>query len=97
MGWSHLSVGGPIRFPIRKIILAEQILELEHLATKRFRILLRGKEKRAAKERFSLVAGVRLYPSHVKEQAFPPESWERSVSATVRKHKMQLVKRRITK
>lgn len=97
MGWSSLSVGGPIRFPIRKIILAEQILELGHLATKRFRVLLRGKEKKAAKERFSLVVGVKLYPLGVREQAFPSESWERSVSATVRQHKMRSVKWRITK
>lgn len=52
----------------------------------------KGKEKKAAKERFFSVAGVKLYASSVKDWAFPSESGEGSVNTTVRKQKMELVK-----
>ena len=90
MGWSPLSVGGPIRFPIRKIILAGHILELKHLSTNRFRTFLEGKEKKATKERFFLVTGVKLYATHVKH--FPLDLGKGQVSATIRKDRMKPVK-----
>ena len=46
----------------------------------------RGKEKEAAKGRFSLVAGVKLCALSVKDEAVPSESRERSVNATVSAH-----------
>lgn len=57
MGWSPPAVGGPTTFPIRKIILAAWILEWAHCPRIDSQLFLgwgRGKEKKAAKERFFL-------------------------------------------
>lgn len=44
-----------------------------------------------------MIAEVKLYALCVKKQAFPSDFGKRSVNATVKKHKMELVKKMVVK